>query len=299
MVQLALEQLQRYRAATFRMRPDLRLSNKEEAVGFVNERGYVYFWPIKGVSFPSLWTAVVGERPVADAHDDPGHVTWGWKDETLGKGQWHYAKILRGRATMISLAALPYFYATSDNFGDPEDDYLQLYEDGLLSREAKGIFEALLNEGPLDTVNLRRAVHMTGKASKSPFERGLTALQRDFKILPVGVSQSGGWRYSFIYDCVHRVYPELLAQARPIGRRTAMNKLAELYFESMGAATAADLRKLLQWPQKDVERALQGLVDLGKIQGGYRLEGASGEYYAAAAFLQAPPSLFGPGPAAI
>jgi hypothetical protein len=284
--ELTAERLDRYRASTFRMRPELRLGDKEEAVEFVNERGFVYFWPIKGVTFPSLWTAVAGNRPVANAHDDPGHVTWGWKDEMLGKGRWHYGKILRGKATMIALAVLPYFYATSDNFGDPEDDYLQLYADGLLSREAKSIFEALLYEGPLDTVNLRRVIHMTGKASNSPFDRGLVALQRDFKILPIGVSQSGGWRYSFIYDCVHRVYPDLPAEARQIAGGQAMKKLAGLYFESMGAATAADLRKLFQWPQKDVARALQGLVDIEQIQAGYRLEGASGEYYAAAALLQ-------------
>lgn len=286
MVELPAERLNRYRATTFRLRPELRLGDKEDAVAYVNERGFVYFWPIKGVTFPSLWTAVAGNRPVANAHDDPGHVTWGWKDGLLGKGQWHYGKILRGKATMISLAILPYFYATSENFGDPEDDYLQLYEDGLLSREEKSIFEALLYEGPLDTVNLRRVIHMTGKASNSPFDRGLTALQRDFKIMPVGVSQSEGWRYSFIYDCVHRVYPDLPAEARPITRRQALQKLAELYFDSMGAATAGDLRKLFQWSQKEVERTLQTLVELGHLEAGFGLAGASGAHYAVTALLE-------------
>ena len=285
MVELSAERLDLYRASTFRTRLELRLGHKDDAVDFVNERGFVYFWPIKGIHFPSLWTAVAGDRPVANAHDDPGHVTWGWKDEMLGKRQWHYGKILRGKATMISLEVLPFFYAISDNFGDPDNDYLQLYEDGLLSREAKSIYEALLHEGPLDTVNLRRVIHMTGKASNSPFDRGLTALQRDFKILPVGVSQSGGWRYSFIYDCVHRFYPELPAAARPIGRRQAMQKLAELYFASMGTASAAEIRKLFQWTRKDIQRTLQGLVEQGQIQAGVRLEGSSGEHYAVAELL--------------
>lgn len=285
MIELSAERLDRYRASTFKTRAELRLRDEKDAVAFVNERGFVYFWPIKGILFPSLWTAVAGNRPVANEHDDPGHVTWGWKDGMLGKRRWHYGKILRGKATMISLEVLPFFYATSDNFGDPENDYLQLYEDGQLSREAKSIYEALLHKGPLDTVNLRRVIHMTGKASNSPFDRGLTALQRDFKILPVGVSQSGGWRYSFIYDCVHRFYPELPAEARAIARRQAMQKLAELYFASMGAATASDVRKLFQWTQKDIERTLQGLVEQGQIQAGVRLEGSSGEHYAVAALL--------------
>lgn len=241
------ENLESYRASTFRLRPELRLESKEDALRFVNERGFVYFWPIKGVVCPSLWAAVVGNRPVADKHDDPGHVTWGWKDEMLGKQQWYYAKVLRGKATMIALDIVPYFYALSENYGDPEHDYLQLYEDGLLSREAKVIYETLLHEGPLDTVRLRRVIQMTSKASNSPFERGLVQLQRDFKILPVGVAQAGAWHYSFIYEVVHRHYLDLPVQARPISRRAAREKLATLYLAAVGAATAADVRRLWQW----------------------------------------------------
>ena len=43
---------------------------------------------IKGIAFPSLWTAVAGDRPFADEHDDPGHVTWGWKDTAPGQRIW-------------------------------------------------------------------------------------------------------------------------------------------------------------------------------------------------------------------
>ena len=250
-----------YRTRTFRLSPEQRLQSREEALTYVEERGFVYFWPIKGVLFPSLWTAVAGNRPVADAHDDPGHVTWGWKDEMLGTRQWYYAKVLRGRATMIALDVAPYFYALSENYGEPESDYLQLYEDGLLSREAKLIYEALLREGPLDTVRLRRVTQMTGSKSNSPFDRGLTQLQRDFKIVPVGISPSGGWRYSFIYDAVHRHYPDLPQSARPITRSQARQKLLQLYFASVGAATAADARKLFQWRPQDLSRTIEALQE--------------------------------------
>ena len=52
---------------------------------------------------PSLWVAVAGDRPVPDEHDDPGHVTWGWKDGLLGKRRWYYGRVLRKRNTFISL----------------------------------------------------------------------------------------------------------------------------------------------------------------------------------------------------
>lgn len=279
LLEISAEQLNAYRQITYRLAPDLRLNNQEDGLLFVNERGFVFFWPITGVNFPSLWTAVAGNRPVANAHDDPGHVTWRWKDDMLDKRLWYYGKILRGKATMISLKMVPYFYALSENFGDPDHDYLQLYEDGLLSREAKTIFEILLNEGPLDTVTVRRMAHMTGKASNSPFDRALVSLQRDLKILPVGVAQTGAWRYSFIYDLVHRYYPELPEKARLIKRGEARIALISSYFASVGAATEKDVKLLFQWSKKDVSRTLENLVEEGFLESGWQVEGSTEEHF--------------------
>lgn len=277
--QLDPRQLETYRARTFRLLPALQLKTPAEALRFVNERGFIYFWPIKGVTLPNLWTAVAGNRPVAAQHDDPGHVTWGWKDDMLDKRQWYYAKVLRGKATLIALQAAPYFYALSANYGDPEHDYWQLYEDGLLSQAARAIYEALLRQGPLDTVNLRRTVRMTSKASDSPFGRGLTELQRDFKVLPVGVAPTGAWRYSFVYDLVHRHYPDLPQRAHPISHQAARRKLVELYFDSLGAARAADVRRLFQWRPPQVTETLRSLVEAGDLHTGYQLQGSPGEYF--------------------
>ena len=271
MPQLDPALLSRYREQTFRLRPELRLRSVEDARRFVEERGFIFFWPITGIALPSLWTAVAGDRPVASAHDDPGHVTWGWKDDSLDKRRWYYAKVLRGKATLISLQIAPYFYALSENYGEPERDYLDQYADGLLSYEAKVIYETLLEHGPLDTVNLRRKIHMTSKASNSPFERALTHLQRDFKILPVGVARTGAWRYSFIYECVHRWHPDLPDQARSISRRAARVHLMRLYLRSLGATTEKDARKLFQWSADEVREALDALVDQGEVLTGWRL----------------------------
>ena len=217
-----------YRAQTFRTAAGRRISTKEEAIAFVNERGFIYFWPIKEVTLPSLWAAAAGDRPVPDEHDDPGHVTWGWKDEMLGARQWYYAKVLRKRATLLSLDAVPHFYALSENFGEPDKDYLLQYQEGRLTWEAKTVYETILNEGALDTVSLRKLARMTNKTSDSPFNRALETLQADFKILPVGIAQAGAWKYAFVYECVHRHYPDLLEQARSIRQAEARQHLIEL-----------------------------------------------------------------------
>src|SRR5512135_1378896 len=98
-----LEKLKALQARTFRLPPYRQLLNQDDALDFVNERGFAYFWPIKGITLPSLWIATAGDRPVPNAHDDPGMVTWSWKDDALGKKIWYYGKFLRRKATVISL----------------------------------------------------------------------------------------------------------------------------------------------------------------------------------------------------
>jgi hypothetical protein len=108
------DHLAAYRSKTFRSTPDMHLFGIEDAIEFVKQRGFVFFWPIKDILLPSLWVAYAGDRPVADDHDDPGHVTWGWKDSLLGKRSWYYGRILRKRNTIISLDTHPVRARTND-----------------------------------------------------------------------------------------------------------------------------------------------------------------------------------------
>jgi len=280
MNELISENIDFYRARTFRLLPDLRLLTPADAIEFVNQRGFVYFWPISGITMPNLWTAVAGDRSVASDHDDPGHITWGWKDELLGKGEWYYAKILRKKATMVSMDVAPYFYALSENYGSPEHDYLTLYEQGRLTQAEKTIYETLLNKGPLDTVTLRRAVSMTSQASNSRFDSALAKLQADFKILPVRVSQAGGWRYAFVYDIVARYYPILPELAQKISEDDARRKLCHLYFLSVGAAQLRDVMKLFGWKTPMVEKVVTQLVGTGLLARGLELDKSPGEWIA-------------------
>lgn len=261
---LDLKKLNAHRARTYRLSMISRVRSAKAALDFIDERGFVYFWPIKGSELPSLWTAVAGSRVVADNHDDPGHITWGWKDNALGKRKWYYAKILRRKATMISLEVVPYFYALSENYGSPEEDYLLAYEEGRLSQAAKQVYEALLKEGPLHTIDLRAVAKLTN-AKESEFNRALEALQADFKILPVGVARAGAWKYAFIYEVVSRHYPDLPGKARFISEAQARRKLLELYFESVGAARERDVNKLFGWQRDLTARTLASLVEKEKL----------------------------------
>jgi hypothetical protein len=134
-----------------------------------------------------------------------------------------------------------------------------------MSQEAKLIYETLLREGALHKVDLRKATFMTSKDSHYRFNRGLDELQADFKVLPIGVAKAGAWNYAFIYECVHRHYPELPERARAIKIGEAHRKLVGTYFESVGAAAERDAAKVFQWSKRDLRRALAALTEAGTL----------------------------------
>lgn len=256
--------LKKFRDNTFRLNSNRRVRSPEDAVRFVNERGFTFFWPVKGFDLPSLWKAVAGDRNVPNDHDDPGHVTWGWKDSMLDKKRWYYGKLLRKKATLVSLEIIPYFYAISERVGDL-DDYMLLYDEGRLTFEEKSIADALLKNGALNTIELRQRAHLSATSAKSRFERALASLQRGLWVLPVGVAQAGAWRYSHVYELFDRWYPEVISQAREIPRKVAYRKLISVYLASVGVSGASEISRLFQWEKKIAQRTLDDLEKEGVV----------------------------------
>jgi hypothetical protein len=276
---LTLDEIKRRREFAYRRTPERRLRTVEDARAFVEEVGFCHFWPIKGVETPNLFHAIAGRvRPVPMEHDDPDiSKCWGWKDSSLDKKWWYYGKLLRRRATLVSLADLPYFYALSENYGSL-NDYLQVYADGLMSAEARAIYEALLEHGPLDTVRLRREARMSAKSAKSRFDRALVELQVGLKVLPVGVAEAGAWRYAFIYEIVQRHFPELPAQARPIGRAEARRAVMLRHLDNVVAADRKMIAKVfhvLNWAKREQDRTIAALLEEGAVQE-MKIEGVKG-----------------------
>ena len=274
----AEEVLQR-RAFNYRRTPDRRLHTVKQARAFVEEVGFCHLWPIKGTEMPNLFEAIAGRvRSVPKEHGDPdGGRCWNWKDQSLDKKWWYYGKLLKRRATLVSLAELSCLYALSENFGDL-DDYVQEYQDGRLTAEAKGVYEALLTHGPLDTVRLRREARMTAASAKSRFDRALTELQVGLKVLPVGVAEAGAWRYAFVYELLPRWFPEIPEQAQAIGRGEARRHLLLRYLGNVVAATPAQVARLFGWTAPEVERTAAKLEEDGKIERGVRIEGFRGRH---------------------
>ncbi len=277
---LARQTILNYRQTTYRLTPGARITTLEAAEAFIRASGLVFFYPIKNLPMPSLWVAVAGDRPVPDEHDDPGHITWAWKDENLGTRRWFYGRILAKRNIFISLDLLPNLYALSPNYGNYAEDYLIDYEQGQLAQEARQIYEALLTSGPLHTIALRKAAHLTGK--DAGFTRAMDELQRTLRIMPVGVASAGAWHYAFIFDIVARHLPDLVERAHPIPESQARRTLIETYLQSVAVTSPRILQRLFGWDAPILEREINKLAEAGFLQRGVEIEGEKGEWLALA-----------------
>ncbi len=284
MTPISLDRVVAFRAETFKSRSDLRIKTVEQAIEYVNDRGFIAFWPIKDILLPSLWGAVAGDRPVPDEHDDPGHVTWGWKDSMLGKKVWYYARLIRKRNTFISLDLAPYFYALSENYGAPEEDYLDQYHRGSLTLEAKLVYEALLKEGPLDTISLRKKAHLTSAESNTRFNRAMNELMVDFKILPIGVCDAGAWHYAYVHDLVARHFPDIPEKARFIQEQDARSKIIETYLNSTGAVQVKDMLKVFGWGTDQINQVINKLEDRQIVASHLTVQDKPGEWIALSLF---------------
>jgi len=259
------KQIYQYRSNTYRFNPSLSLNSKKDAVDFVNQRGFVFFWPITGIDMPSLWCAVAGDRPVPNNHDDPGHITWRWKDDLLGKKKWYYAKILRRKSTIISLKLVPYFFALSQSVREGLGDLTFLYDQGKISAEEKQAYKALTISGPLDTITLRDQSNVSASGSPSRFNRALELLQHDFRIIPSGISQNGRWKYTYIYQTVQNEFPKLIEQSMRINKEDALIAILRSYFRSNGTGTFKDIQILFRWQVHDIRKAINSLIATGEI----------------------------------
>ena len=79
--------------------------------------------------------------------------------------------------------------------------------------------------------------------------------------MPVAVADTGSWGYSFVYDLVHRHYPDLVAAARPVKRSAARQELVCCYYRAVGVADALDVKKLFQWQPGEILRTLTTLEE--------------------------------------
>ena len=129
-----------------------RVLTLAEAVGFIDATGYCMLFPVNKVPLPSLYYAVTRRNPHVDfVWDKYSVMLWRWKDELPRRRRAFYAKYFRGRGTFISLKMLPHFLAMREA-AVASGDHERFYADGRIREDARVVWEALEEHGPLATL---------------------------------------------------------------------------------------------------------------------------------------------------
>jgi len=141
------------------------------------------------------------------------------------------------------------------------------------------IYESILEKGPTDTISLRTILKLSSKENSARFSRVMNLLQKDFRIIPVGISDKGAWHYSFIYNAVHHHFPNLPEQARLIAEMDARTTLLKLFFQTLGAATLSQIKKFFAWSEGTINPVLRKLVAEEDIIDNVSFEQSSEDWY--------------------
>lgn len=271
---LTFKHVENLRDERYHRKRALKLADEAAIRTFVSETGLCLLFPVNGIEIPNVYQGVAGSRrEVAVSNRDPViSLTWNTKDRALDQRWWHYGKLIKSKATLVSLNLFPSFYALSENFGS-DHDYLLEYEAGTLSADAKNIYEALLKHGKLHAIELKRSSNLYGDALKGKFDKALTELQISLKVMPVGVAQAGAWRYAFIYDIVSRWFPDVPRAAQQISRGDARANILECHLRNVVMATPKEIARVFSWKSTDADAAIQTLVERGAASVGCLVKG--------------------------
>jgi winged helix DNA-binding protein len=230
-----------------------------EAVKFIDAAGYCMLFPVMNVPLPSLYFAVTRRNPHEKmVWDKYSAMVWNWKDELPRRRRAFYAKYFRGRGTFISLRLLPHFLAMRESAA-AAGDHERFYFEGRITEDARVVWEALAEHGPLATLELRHACKMETKAGNKRFKRAILDLQRLLVGVHSGAEQETAAWASGRYDLTCRAFPQETSTALRIAPEEARRALAAKFVEWHPQATAAQLARLFGWAKDEAGAALASI----------------------------------------
>jgi hypothetical protein len=233
-----------------------RVETLAEARQFIDATGFCMLFPVNNVPLPSLYWMVTRRGPDDDfVFDKYFERIWQWKDELPRRRGACYAKYFRGRGTLISFQQLPYFLAMRETVAAP-GDHARLYADGRICDDARVIWKALEEHGPLATLELRHLSHMETKAGNVRFKRAMLDLQMLLVVVHFGTEQETGAWASGKFELTCRAFPQQTSAAKNIAPEMARAKLAAKYLEWHPAAPPVQLARLFGWSKDETARAM-------------------------------------------
>lgn len=264
MASLTLAELERLRAKRYRRLPELQLEDEEEALEFIEERGFVLLFNCKGLELPDLWQATRGFE-----------VAWPWKQILPGAKLCAYGKLLHRKGLFVSWEYFPRFIAIYSS----TNSYMEEYRAGRISQLEREILETLEGRGPLLTRELRHLVASPGRSGTRAFHQALDSLQASLRITVAG-GVTTGWsmhRWELMEDWVPR---EVLKRGWRMPPEEAKRDLLLKYLEAAVVSTPRDIAYLFGWEMAEAEHLVQGLERQALVEAGVEVRGLKGSFIA-------------------
>lgn len=265
-------EIESLRDLTFHRTPQLRITSIAAALEFINQVGFCYAFSARNSELPCLWHAACGERqpqyPV-HTHEDPNiGLVWEAKDILAENKAIYYGKAIKRHPSMISLELFSSFYVLRRG-NQNSDAYLTAYLRGELSPDAKRIYEALLEQSPMVTSELKLASNLAHPAKRTAFDRAMAELQMNFYLVKIAEFYDP---FSFLWDLVEERFSQEIAQSRGLDPATARTRILRQYFSNVQVATPIQIQRLLDWSRPDIMSTLDALQKEGFISDRIRIE---------------------------
>jgi len=263
----------------FRRLPARRVRGERDALAFVREVGFCstfYRFP-EGVA--CLWEAVAGKanpRWPRHSHHDVGiGLTWELKDTLPARKRVYYGKLLKGRPLLVSLELFPMFYALVRG-RQRARDYRGEYAAGRLSHTARRIMDAMLDEHPQYTRELRANVFMLEPSKTREFERAMAELQQGLWV--VKSEERYEPTFSYRWDLLETWLPDAVAAGRRLSRDAAVAGLIERYTRAVVFTTGRQVARLFGLRADEVARAVKALARARAVRADCAVDGWPGRW---------------------
>ncbi|MGE5599313.1 MAG: hypothetical protein ACM3XS_08025 [Bacteroidota bacterium] len=266
-----MEDIRRARAARRLPAGGGRLACDEDAVRFVDEKGFVLLMPLRGLPLPSL-----SEADGADPWGEDFRCTdraWAWKETLPARKLCAYGKFIRARGAFLSWRLYPAFYAAYGPAGDPDEEY----EAGKLARADRALVDLVAAHGPVDSHDLWRLAKPLFGGERHRFTAALDRLQAGFFLTVAGGTLEGWSRHT--WDLVERQVPAGLLDRLP-QPRVARATIVRQTVWNCAALPERSLGGILRWGPAEVGRALEDLLAAGHLAR-VTVEGERGPWVAA------------------
>ena len=262
---ISWEKIESLRDIRYRRLKRLQVTTESKALDFINDVGFCFVFAAKNSELPCLWHAVCGERnpvmPEHIQHDWSIGMVWQTKDSLPAQKKVYYGKAIKNRPAFISLEFFPFFYRLSDAY-DGHEFYVAQYMRGELSPAAKRIMDALSEQSPQITRELKQSSGYTNPQKRYQFDRAIAELQMKMFVVKIAETYDP---FMFVWDLVERRFSEETAIAKTIKAEDARKTILRKYFENVIVSNSIRIQRLFGWGQAEINSALADLREQNEI----------------------------------